>query len=242
MMCLCGADRGAASYPTMTSPNCDHARHSHDSSAEEHSRRLNDRFSVSGDGHNLNIPLYAVFFLLLLSCACNREDSPSASVAENTVPASPTTLSANRAELPPCPPGDLPSLPEGSPHTGDHRVTLTWNASVPRPNVNDEDIGYCLYRSKDHPVQKEKRKTAKVAKKHPCQECEGVNTFPIRQTSCIDNVVKDDVLYYYVAIATNKNGLSEFSNQARAKIPAKAAGMPLPSGSYRLCRARDDTP
>ncbi len=126
--------------------------------------------------------------------------------------------------------------------TGDHRVTLTWNASVPRPNVNDEDIGYCLYRSKDHPVQKEKRKTPKVAKKHPCQECEGVNTFPIRQTSCIDNVVEDDVLYYYVAIATNKNGLSEFSNQARAKIPAKAAGMPLPSGSYRLCRARDDTP
>jgi hypothetical protein len=185
----------------------------------------------------------AVILLTLVSSGCDRSsdshlDVQSGPPSEST----PRKAVVNHTNLPPCPPGDFPSPERGSPHTVDHRVVLSWNASVPRRNLKNEDIGYCLYRSKNHAVRKKQKDKGshKSEKKFPCEECEQVNGFPVRETSCVDDIVEGDTLYYYVAIAVDKNGVSGFSNQAPAKIPGKGEPPASQSSDYTSCRAHDN--
>lgn len=185
----------------------------------------------------------AAILLWFLSCGCSRQTTSRLDLQDgkDSEP-TPRTQAQNRTNLPPCPPGDSPRVERGSPHTVDHRVVLSWNASVPRPNLKDEDIGYCLYRSKNHAVRKKQKDKGshKSEKKFPCEECEQVNGFPVRETSCVDDIVEGDTLYYYVAIAVDKNGVSGFSNQAPAKIPGKGEPPASQSSGYTSCRAHDN--
>jgi hypothetical protein len=129
-----------------------------------------------------------------------------------------------------CPPGGIKQLEASAPRTGHHKVFLKWNASKVSKQTSLEAMGYCLYRS-----------TVKdVAKKDPtCGDCEQVNVFPVKQTACIDDLVKDGETYFYVAVAIAQNhALSSTSNEIRVEIPGtdRPVGHP-PAGFYGACRA-----
>ena len=138
---------------------------------------------------------------------------------------------APKPALPPCPSAPITTLQASAPGTGHHKVFLTWNASTSSGQPGSSTTGYCLYRS-----QKEGN-----AKKFPkCPDCEQVNLRPVRSARCVDDLVKDQTTYYYVAIAINSgNGISSPTNEAIAQIPVaeqkKAA--PPDAASYPACRA-----
>jgi hypothetical protein len=114
--------------------------------------------------------------------------------------------------------------------TGHHKVTLTWNASIPSSNVESQAVGYCLYRSK----------TPNAAKQNPrCGNCEQINSIPIAGTGCVDDLVEDGAAYYYVVTAINANRkISSSSNETPAQIPlSKQASTSGLAGSYPRCRA-----
>jgi hypothetical protein len=114
--------------------------------------------------------------------------------------------------------------------TGHHKVTLTWNKSTFYPDPQRHAVGYCLYRGTTPIIAKQISK---------CLNCEQINKTSIEGTACVDNLVKDGVLYYYVAAAVNQGGdPSLFSNSTTAPIPSAT----VPAGStgattYPLCRA-----
>ena len=98
----------------------------------------------------------------------------------------------------------------------------------------ENPVGYCLYRSTNE----------KAAKKNPtCSECEQINSIPINGTGCVDDLVKDGAIYYYVAAAINlKERLSSSSNAARAVIPdSKRSVRSTSVGSYPPCRVPDNS-
>lgn len=120
-------------------------------------------------------------------------------------------------------------LQPSAPHTGHHKVILTWNASAPSAHAQDNPVGYCLYRS---PTKGAALKNA------TCPNCEQVNVVPVVGTACIDDLVKDGATYFYVATAINLSKVrSVSSNEILVPIPAgsKNSGAPVPS--YPLCRA-----
>lgn len=128
-----------------------------------------------------------------------------------------------------CPPAGLSTLQPSS-ATGHHKVTLTWNASIPSANPESKAVGYCLYRSKNR----------NAAKKNPtCTTCEQVNSIPVAGTGCIDDLVEDGAAYYYVVTAINATEkISASSNETPAQIPLnKQATNSAAAGSYPLCRA-----
>ena len=138
------------------------------------------------------------------------------------------TPASSHPKLLQCPPAGLPALQPSS-LTGHHKVTLTWNASIPSSNVESEAVGYCLYRSK----------TANAAKRNPtCSSCEQINSIPIVGTGCVDDLVEDGAAYYYVATAINANQkISSSSNETPAQIPlGKQPSSAGPAGSYPRCR------
>ena len=153
------------------------------------------------------------------------------------------TEAAEQPKLPDCPDGDLKKLLHGSPSTGDHKVILSWNASTSALNAKKGEIGYCLYRREKYPVEKRKEhKGSNVKVELPCEKCEQVNVSPILETGCVDDVVKNDTTYYYVAITINRSQRStDFSNQAPAAIPGSKVAAKSMSTSYRGCRD-DDSP
>ena len=138
----------------------------------------------------------------------------------------PTTAQSN---LPPCPTTVTPmAQPLAQP--GHHKVTLTWNASLPTSDPVRKTVGYCLYRST----------TQGAAKQNPrCPNCEQINKLPIIGTGCVDDLVKDGTTYFYVATAINAGGiLSTSSNETPAPIPAtQQAASPVTVAPYPLCRA-----
>jgi hypothetical protein len=148
------------------------------------------------------------------------KDLPQDKPALATKPAQPAPL---------CPPAGLAPLQLGAPGTGDHKVTLTWNASAASTDSDRAAFGYCLYRSK----------IKHVAKKDPvCKECEQINRIPIKSTGCIDDVVADSTRYYYVVTAVNSKGtLSAASNEIATRIPSKHRRNPAQPSPLPLCRA-----
>jgi hypothetical protein len=137
----------------------------------------------------------------------------------------------NPRTLPPCPDAPYAKLNDNNPTTGHHRVFLTWNASLSASGSDPNVLGYCLYRTQ----------TAGKAKDCPTKypKCEQVNAVPIRGTRCVDELVKDNTTYYYVAIGINSaNAISTTSEEAIAEVPAAGKLNPPPPGahSYPACR------
>jgi len=182
-------------------------------------------------------------FIILASAACSHNSESRTHLEWKVLPDPiPAKEPEHKPRLPDCPEGDSEKLKRGSPQTGHHRVTLTWNASAAPSNDKNADIGYCLYRSKNHPVRKPKtRKSSDKNEQPPCEKCEQVNVRPILQTGCVDNLVKDGTTYYYVAIAINNaKSRSVFSNQAPAPIPgSRTPAKSTPASSYPMCRDND---
>lgn len=151
------------------------------------------------------------------------EDQPQDKPAVATKPVQPPPV---------CPPAGLVPLQAGTPGTGDHKVTLTWNPSVPSNGPDSAAVGYCLYRSK----------IKHAAKQNPvCQECEQVNRVPIPPTSglqnCVDDLVADSTRYYYVVTAINSKGsLSSASNEIPVPVPGARSVKPSQAGTLPLCR------
>ena len=117
------------------------------------------------------------------------------------------------------------SIADSSLPTKHHTVTLSWNASAHSP---DPAAGYCLYKSE----------TKIDPKDSACSSCEPVTPTPIPATSCVDDIVKDGVTYYYVVRAVDKAGnTSAWSNVATVPIlasdPVKSSSVSSPPA---LCR------
>lgn len=169
--------------------------------------------------------------MLQTTSGCSRAPATSASQhAMEAQPGTKTIAAAAAPVLPTCPAAGAPMLQRTAPGTGHHRIILSWNASTPSARAEDNAVGYCLYRSN--------KKNA--AKKNPtCNECEQVNVIPVAGTSCLDDLVEDGAIYYYVATAINAKGKSSASsNETTVPIPAtKSSAKSASPGSYPLCRA-----
>jgi hypothetical protein len=117
--------------------------------------------------------------------------------------------------------------------TGNHKVILSWNASVPSLQSGGSAVGYCLYRStKKHVADKKKKSEFR------CNGCEQINIVPVTSTGCIDNWVHDATTYYYVATAINEDEkLSSASNEMMANVPPASQRIRVnPVGVYSLCQ------
>ena len=130
---------------------------------------------------------------------------------------------------PQCPPAGSPMLQPSASGTGHHKVVLTWNASAPSARPGGDIAGYCLYRSGKQDVAK---------KNATCSDCEQINTIPVAGTGCVDDLVQDDALYYYVVTAVNAEGTrSMSSNEIPVEIKAsKQNAGSISASSYPLCR------
>jgi hypothetical protein len=154
----------------------------------------------------------------------HRESTPA--VTEKVV-----AEKRNSPTLPPCPDAPYVKLNAKNPATGHHRVFLKWNPSWSTNGSDPNMLGYCLYRTQ----------TAGKAKDCPTKypKCEQVNAVPIRVTRCVDELVKDNTTYYYVAIGINSaNATSTTSEEAIAEVPAagKLNSPPPGADSYPACR------
>jgi fibronectin type 3 domain-containing protein len=106
-------------------------------------------------------------------------------------------------------------------------VILTWKAS-PGKNI----VGYCLYRSTQKDVAKNKPNTP-----FHCVDCEQINAFPVKSTACVDVDVPDNSTYFYIATAIDSHEvLSPASNEARADIRDGFSRSSSPAISSDLCR------
>jgi hypothetical protein len=168
--------------------------------------------------------LFVVIIALRFLVPPSGEVLPSARAVSSARPA-PT---ASSSILPPCPPAGLQMLQPSS-QTGHHKVTLTWNASVPAPGRDGRAVGYCLYRSQ----------TQNAAKQNPtCSACEQVNSTPVVGTGCVDDLVLDNATYYYVVTAISANKIiSASSNETIAPIPPGTQSVkPASASSPPFCR------
>jgi hypothetical protein len=129
-----------------------------------------------------------------------------------------------------CPEAPNPMLQAKDPTTGHHRVFLKWNASPTAGGSDSKELGYCLYRTQ------RPGKAKNCPKKYP--KCEQVNVVPIGGTRCVDELVKDNTTYYYVAIAITSSDTSVTSEEAIAEVPAPGRRNPLTleADSYPACR------
>lgn len=176
-----------------------------------------------------------VFLALgLFGTACSRAQSAHVAAGNSAVAAITTakgSAAPTKAALAPpsCPPAGLLPL-QSLPDTGHHKVTLSWNASAASPKQDSNAVGYCLYRSKKE----------YAAKKNPvCSICERINSVPISNLSCIDDLVEDSTTYYYVVTAINPaSRISSSSNEFTVPIPARnqPGSQPSTSVTLPLCR------
>jgi hypothetical protein len=152
--------------------------------------------------------MFLVVGILLAVSGCSRSSGSRVSL-ESFEPHRPQ--GAKVADTFRCPPaGAAPLRP--SPATGHHRVFLTWKASAPSARAEDNAAGYCLYRSR----------TKDAARNNAsCSGCEQINSVPVTGTGCVDDLVQDGILYYYVATALTADGRrSSSSNEIPVPIPA----------------------
>jgi hypothetical protein len=179
----------------------------------------------------LGVLLMSVGTLFVAIIAIRFLVPPSVEVlpSERTISSNRPSAVASSPTLPPCPPAGLQMIQPSS-QTGHHKVTLTWNASVPAPGPGGKAVGYCLYRS-----QKQN-----AAKQNPtCSVCEQINLTPVVNTGCVDDLVLDSTTYYYVVTAINADKrISSSSNETPAAIPpSNQISKPVPTSSYSRCRA-----
>jgi hypothetical protein len=87
-----------------------------------------------------------------------------------------------------------------------HSVTLSWNASVAKSASKLDAIeGYYVYRSLASQTYTENNR---------------INSLPLPGTTCVDTDVQPGEIYYYSVKAVAVSGAkSDFSKEAKAKIP-----------------------
>lgn len=168
---------------------------------------------------------------LLLLSACNRSPQAKASPGPLDTPNAEPRAEPRLPELPDCdlPPNNL----EAPKESGHHRVMLTWNPSTSSSGLNDQSVGYCVYRSGDaitaHDLEH-------------CLNCGRLNRRPILGTGCLDTQVKDGATYHYVAGATRFGSrVIQLSNMTTAFIPSTAQSK-QPQSGYPLCQLESPSP
>lgn len=174
--------------------------------------------------------LLALMLFQATQLGCQSNGASKVRIQLHDLPDDKQTAVTKPVQPPPtCPPAGL-SLPQPAERdTGHHKVALTWNASVASKDSESEAIGYCLYRSK----------AKHAAKNNPtCPKCERINSVPIKPAGCVDDIVADSTVYYYVVTAINAKGrLSPASNEIRVAIPsAKQSAKPSAPSSLPFCR------
>ena len=191
-----------------------------------------------GPGNRLELYQYLVCrgkaVAIVLAClipllsSCNQA-SESRAGSDGPV-AQTVTFAERKPTLPACPNVPYPAQPAAL-GAGHHKVFLKWNASTSANPANPNSVGYCLYRTQ----------ASDASKRCPHQaDCEQVTALPVSTTRCVDDLVKDNTKYLYVAIAINAEGkISSPTKPAIAKIPAAGQQNPAPSdaASYPACRA-----
>ena len=168
---------------------------------------------------------------LFLLSACNRSPQANASPGPVDTPNAESRAEARLPELPDC---DLPPKKLEAPkESGHHRVMLTWNPSNSSSGLNDQSVGYCLYRSGD---------SITAHDLDHCLNCGRVNRRPITGTGCLDIQVRDGATYYYVAGATRFGSrVIQLSNMTTAFIPSTTPSK-QPESGYPLCQAESPSP
>ena len=184
-------------------------------------------------------PLKMLAFLLLLvlllasdletSGAATQINLRSSAHLQSTTLSNKTGASSIGAppSTPSCPSAGLTPIQRSQPGTGHHKVVLSWNASSPSSDSESIAVGYCLYRSKKQ----------YAAKQNPiCSDCEQINRTPVTRTDCVDDLVEDNVKYYYVVTGINARGeISPSSNEVTAPIPPQGQTH-LVTKPYHSCR------
>jgi hypothetical protein len=174
-----------------------------------------------------SILLFAVFGIV----GCIGQTAHPSVVARNSADiatAKKETRSKGLAPPPTCPPAGLLSLQPASSGTGDHTVTLSWNASASSSHSENDPVGYCLYRS---------RKQSAAHTNPTCATCERVTAVPVASLSCVDNLVEDGVTYFYVVTAISPgNTISSASNEVKVPIGRGREEKTTSGNSPPLCR------
>jgi hypothetical protein len=172
----------------------------------------------------------ALMLFLAVGLGCQSNDASRVRIQLHDLPDDKQTAVAKPAQPPPnCPPAGIAPLQPSQHDAAHHTVVLRWNASLASKDSDSQAIGYCLYRSK----------AKHAAKNNPiCPTCERINTVPIKPTGCVDDIVTDSTVYYYVVTAINAKGrLSSASNEIRVAIPsAKQSMKPSAPNSLPFCR------
>lgn len=146
------------------------------------------------------------------------------------------TAAGRKAVLPLCPRAPYPVLQMSAQGVGHHKVFLSWNASSSSSGSGGNDVGYCLYRT-------QKKGAANLSA--TCPDCEQVTLVPVLSTRCVDDVVRDQTTYYYVAVAINSTGItSSPTKEAIAPIPiaGRQTAAPPDVAAYPECRAPASSP
>jgi hypothetical protein len=129
--------------------------------------------------------------------------------------------------LPSCPPAGIPNFQPPPQNTGHHTITLSWQRSASSGKPDSQAVGYCLYRSKEQNAAKQNA---------TCSHCEQINSMPLGDTACVDDLVEDGATYYYVVAAIDGKGrISYPSNEILAHVPSTKKST-NPADSYPLCR------
>ena len=176
---------------------------------------------------NRKLAILLLACILQVSNACNGDLRQWAN--SQTLGPQRTAPAEEKAILPHCPSAPASAL-HASAQTGHRRMFLSWNASSSAGVQNNSTTGYCIYR------------TQRPARARDCPKysgCEEVNVIPVRNTRCVDDLVKDDTTYYYVALAINSASNSSLaSDEAIAQVPVAGEQKPRPpvSDSYPSCR------
>jgi len=172
--------------------------------------------------------LVIIFGAACSSCQVTRTSGAEPKSAELAqIKGTPPT--ASQAVLLVCPPTHLSPLRASTPGTErHHQVTLSWIAAPSSPRPGGDVVGYCIYRST----------TQYAAKQDPlCPVCERVNLAPVKDVSCIDDLVDDHTTYYYVVTAINGgDNISSPSNEATAPVGNQPNSVPRSSPLPSFCR------
>jgi hypothetical protein len=175
-----------------------------------------------------NFMIFIIGCVVLVLNSCQR-DSESHRELAAPVPQK-IVATEHKPMLRHCPDAPYPMLQAKDLATGHHRVFLKWDASTSVSGSDSKELGYCLYRTQKPGRAKD------CPKKYP--KCEQVNVVPVSGTRCLDELVKDNSTYYYVAIAITSTDTSTTSEEAIAEVPAAGKQNPPPPGadSYPACR------
>lgn len=180
--------------------------------------------------------LAALLVVEVANSGCQRNNVSRVRIKlEDPVNDRPAVARAAGPALPLCPKTMVPQLQLGSAGTGDHKVTLTWNASARSGNPAKDAYGYCLYRIQTTPKDKN---SALIKQTANCAACEQINQIPVTSTGCVDDVVLDGAQYYYAVAAVNAGGVpSAPSNVVPVQIPLGRSAKPSAPSTLPLCRA-----